>query len=252
MNQLTKPSCRSLTLAILSVALAVPMFGGTALADTPDPAQVVPTAEGARIARDGAAVNIAGEVARYVVGPLGHVHAFLLKDGTAVMVHETGGDAMAKTVPVGQSVRVEGWSPASSNGKAVFRAAVYSQQGQIVSPPARGEQKLDRAARKERFAEFRAETEKLPEASAAGTVQAVIPGHRGRATAVVLNDGTSVFLRHRLAKAIADRGIQVGDKIQVAGKGATYPTGASVLAGSITFADGARFEARREPAVAAP
>ncbi len=246
MIQLSKSSCRSLTLAVLSLALAVPTFAGTALADAAaaGDTQAPPTAAeggGGHFAHEGARVNIAGDVARYVVGPLGHVRAFVLKDGTAVLLHGTSGDAMAKEVPVGQSVRVEGWSPTSSGGKAVMHAAVYSQHGQVVTPPARG---ADRAERKEERGELRAEVQRLPEASAKGTVEAVIPGHHGKALAVVLNDGTSVFLRHSLAKAVAARGIRVGDQIQTTGKGASYPLGASVLAGSITFADGTRFEAR--------
>jgi hypothetical protein len=75
-------------------------------------------------------------------------------------------------------------------------------------------------------------------------VESVILGHHGKTVAVVLNDGTSVFLRHSLAKAVMARGIRVGDQIQSSGKGATYPLGTSVLAGAITFGDGTHFEAR--------
>jgi hypothetical protein len=250
MIQLSK-SRRSLVVAALSVAVAVPLFAGTALADAADPAasQVASVAEeGARFGHEGTRVNVAGEVAKYVVGPLGHVRGFLLKDGTAVVLHGASGDTMAKDVPLGQSVRVEGWSPASSAGKAVMRAAVYGQQGQIVSPPARGERgeagREERMeARKEERKELRSELERLPEAGANGTVQAIIPGHRGKTMAVVLSDGTSVFLRRSLAKAVMARGIRVGDQIQSSGRGATYPLGASVLATSLTFADGSHFEA---------
>jgi len=192
----------------------------------------------------GARVSVAGEVGRYVVGPLGHVRGFLLKDGTAVMLHDTAGDAMARSVPVGQSVRVEGLSPASG-GKVIFRPTVYGQHGLVASPPARGERNQgDRSARDERRTELRADLAKLPEVSASGTVQTVLTGRRGAPVGVVLADGTSVFLRPRLIKAIGARGIHVGDRIDSTGKGGSYPLGASVLATTVTFGDGARFEAR--------
>jgi hypothetical protein len=247
MIQLTR-SCRSLGFALLSVALAVPMFAGTALADAPADGQVAPPADGAgRGEHRGTPVNVSGEVARYLVGPLGHVRGFLLKDGTVVMVHDEAGEAMAKVVPVGQTVRVEGVSPADSGGKMIFRAAVYTQkQGQVVTPPARGARGGGdvTAERKDRRGELKEELEKLPEASANGTVEAVISGRHGRSIGLVLRDGTTVFFRHSLAKALTERGIKVGDEIQSSGKGATYPLGASVLAGSITFKDGTHFEAR--------
>jgi hypothetical protein len=243
MIQLTKSS-RSLVLAVLSVAFAVPALSTSAFADVaPAVAQTADVSAAPAGARAGARVNVSGEVSRYVVGPLGHVRGFLLKDGTAVMVHETAGDAMAKEVAIGQSVRVEGWSPASSGGKAIRHAAVYGQHGQVVTPPARGAEPRDRSARKEAWNEKREEVAKLPAASANGTVEAIISGRRGKPEGVVLTDGTSVFLGHGLAKAVMARGIRVGDRIQSSGKGATYPVGASVVVSSITFADGSRFEA---------
>ena len=247
-----KSSSRSLTVALFSLALAVPAFAGTAFADVPSPPVATPEALGdvagvqARPARQGSPVSVVGEVARYVVGPLGHVRGFVLKDGTAVMVHDTAGDAMSKTVAVGESVRVEGWSPTASGGKQVMRAAVFGPHGQVVTPQARGSQATaprDPSAWQAKRAELKAEVAKLPEASANGTVQSVIYGHHGKVEAVVLTNGTSAFLRPSLAKQVATRGIRVGDQIQSSGRGASYPLVASVAVGSITFADGTHFEA---------
>ncbi len=247
MIQPNKSPIRSLAVAALSLALAVPALAGTAFADASpvDQASAAAAAEGAdgRSGRNGSPVTVVSEVARYVVGPLGHVRGFLLKDGTAVMVHGAAGDAMAKDIPVGQSVRVEGWSPASSGGKAVMHASVFGPRGQVVTPPARGAAPYDPTARRAEWGERREEIARLPDASANGTVQTVIVGHRGKPVAVVLADGTSVFLRHGLAKEVMARGIRVGDQIQSSGKGATYPLGASVVVSSITFADGTHFEA---------
>lgn len=240
MIPLTKFACRTL----VSVALAVP---AAAFIATSAFADIAPTAQeasevGAPRAHPGTRVNVSGEVARYVVGPLGNVRGFLLKDGTAVMVHGKAGDAMAKEVAVGQSVRVEGWSPTASAGKQIRGAAVYGQHGQVVAPPQRGERPRDPAARGERMNEMKAQIAKLPDASANGTVANVITGHHGKPVAVVLTDGTSVFLSPRLAKEVMARGVRPGDQIQSVGKGATYPLGASVVVRSITFGDGAHFE----------
>jgi hypothetical protein len=248
MAHISKSSARSVVLAVLTAALAVPAFAGTALAD------VVPgtaSSSAAAVApRQGTRVNVVGEVARYVVGPLGNVRGFLLKDGTVVPLHGDAGASMARDVPVGQSVRVEGWSPAASSGKAIMHAAVFGQHGQVVTPPARGEGGKGReqrahepGAKSAKWGAMKEELAKLPAASASGTVQAVIPGHKGKSVAVVLNDGTNVFFAPRLAGQMKARGIQVGDRIQAQGKGATYPLGASVLARSVTFGDGTRFEA---------
>ena len=61
-----------------------------------------------------------------------------------------------------------------------------------------------------------------------------------------------MFLRPSLAKALMARGIRPGDRIQGAGKGASYPLGASVVVSSITFGDGTRFEGAPRNAPAAP
>ena len=135
---------RSLVVAVTSVALAVPMLaslGSTALADQGPPvagAEVAADVAGAP-RHQGTRVNVAGDVGRYIVGPLGHVRGFILKDCTVVMVRGNSGDDMARQVPIGQPVRVEGWSPAASGGKEIRRAAVYGQHGQIVAPPVKGE-----------------------------------------------------------------------------------------------------------------
>jgi hypothetical protein len=228
---------------VVSVALGIPVAAGlaaTAFADVTPEASTA--AEIGRAAHQGSRVNVTGDVARYFVGPLGHVRGFLLKDGTAVMVHGTAGDAMAKDVAVGQPVRVEGFSPTASGGREIVHAAVFGQHGQVVTPPTRNGEERDPATRQEHWSEIKEQIAKLPEASANGTVQAVVTGHRGKPIALVLTDGTSVFLRPRLAKEVMTRGVRVGDRIQSSGNGATYPLGASVLVRSISFADGAHFE----------
>jgi hypothetical protein len=160
---------------------------------------------------------------------------------------------MAKSVQVGESVRVEGVSPGAANGKLVFRASVFGQHGQVVAAPSRGGEGRDPSAREAKREEMKAALARLPDASASGTVETVIQGRHGKVEGVVLNDGTSLFLRHGLARQVASRGVRVGDTVQATGKGGSYPLGASVLVKSITFGDGARFEAPlRGPAPEAP
>ena len=228
-------ACFASLLTTLAMASAPLAFADTGPAPEASPA----AAHAAR-----AHVSVVGEVGRYVVGPLGHVRGFVLKDGTVVMVHDAAGDAMAKDVPIGQSVRVEGVRDRANAG-SLFRAAVYGQHGQIVAAPNGREHGSDPATRQERRTEVRDELEKLPAASANGTVAAVLEGHHGKTVGVVLSDGTSVFLRPSLVKALAGRGIRVGDRIDSTGRGAVYPIGASVLARSVTFGDGAHFEVQR-------
>jgi len=247
---LTQLTSRSLALAAVSLALTIPAltgFAGTAFADDAPAPQAAVTIAGAETAphvRQGTPANVSGAVARYVVGPLGHVRGFVLKDGTIVMVHGTAGDGMAKQVRVGEVVRVEGWSPTASGGKEVMHASVFGPHGQVVTPPARGERQRDMGARKAERQEERAEIAKLPDASANGTVETVMMGRRGKPGALVLTDGTSVILSHSLSREVMSRGVRVGDRIQSSGKGATYPAGASVYVRSIAFADGTRFEAK--------
>jgi hypothetical protein len=253
MIQLSKAS-RSLLVAVstaLSASLAVSVYPALAFADVAPAAapsvEATPAAQaGARVNHKGSPVSLAGEVTRYVVGPLGHVRGFVLKDGTTVKIREEAGDAMARAVPIGQQVRVEGWSPASSVGKSVMHAAVYGQHGQVVSAPTRDagvNVSRDPSAREQRWSAMKAEIAKLPEATANGTVETVIAGRHGRPMGVVLADGTSVFFRPSLAKAMSARGVRIGDRIQSTGKGATYPMGVSIVVDTVSFADGTHFEA---------
>jgi hypothetical protein len=186
--------------------------------------------------------HAAGELARYIVGPSGHVRGFTLKDGTVVLVRPRLGDALADQVTVGQTVRVDGRSTANEP-KVVFRAAVYGPHGQIAAPAAGGE-KHGRMSKEERAnmrAQRREALAKLPAASADGTVQAVISGRHGAPRTLLLSNGASVFLDRSLVQALGGRSIRVGDAVKVSGKGGTYKNGASVAANELVMGDGTRF-----------
>ena len=225
----------SIAVASLTLALAVPALADAAAA--PGEARVSHAAE----------VHTSGELSRYIVGPAGHVRGFLLRDGTVVNLRPKAGDEMAKGVTVGQTVRVDGFGP-MDNGKLVFRANVFGPHGQVATMPAWHEPaKTDEAGRARKREEWKKEhadeLAKLSPVATQGTVQTVLTGHHGAPYAVLLSNGVNVFLSRPMAKELASRTVKTGDVIQVTGRGGTYPLGTSVLATSVTFADGTKLDA---------
>jgi hypothetical protein len=195
-----------------------------------------------------AEVHPAGTVARYIVGPAGHVRGFMLRDGTVVFTGR-GGDKMAADVAVGQTVRIDGRaSPSASN--VVVRAKVFGPHGEVSEPRAdNGQWKtLDPEQRKEqRKARRQKEMEelaKLPAASLDGTVQTVVTGRRGNPRALILSNGSNVVIERSLRKAMAGRAIKAGDVVHASGKGGTYANGASIEATELTLADGTHFSGK--------
>jgi hypothetical protein len=223
---------------LVASVLAVLSASASAFASEPEPQS--PNAGRPALAE----VHPAGTVARYIVGPAGHVRGFMLRDGTVVFTAR-GGDKMAADVPVGQTVRVDGRAaPNASN--IVVRARVYGPHGQIAEPGGNGQWKtLDPEQRKEqrkaRRQKEREELEKLPAASLDGTVQTVVTGRRGRPRALILSNGADVVLERSLVRAMGGRAIKVGDLVHASGKGGTYANGAAIEATELTLADGAHF-----------
>jgi hypothetical protein len=200
-----------------------------------------------------------GTITRYIVGPMGHVRGFVLDNNAVVMIHRRGGDALAQQAPVGQAVRVEGFAH-PSNPQVIHRATVYAANGALlVAPPpfphagvpfvpgapgAPGAQVPPRgpggrrAMRMHRRQMMMARLAQLPPRTASGTVQTVVAGPRGGVRALLLSDGTSVFLHPGLTRALRQRGIQQGETVRASGRGNAYPQGPSLIAEQLTFADG--------------
>ena len=207
-----------------------------------------------------AAAQTSGTLARYIVGPAGHVRGFVLDNGVLVMLQGPG-DAMAQQVPVGQAVRVEGFV-VPGNEHVFHRTTVYGPSGAVVAAPmgpppgAEGPWQhwgpgmggpgaghgpgqghgpgMGPGPGMGRFAQ-------LQPFNAAGAVAFVLGGPRGGVHGLLLADGTSVFLPRPLAMAVHQRGgIRVGEVVRVSGRGGHYALGASVLAEQIVFADGSQ------------
>jgi hypothetical protein len=246
-----------LTSVALTAALALG-FGSLAPAFAQAPAQQQQQQQ--RPGRpEFAPTQASGAVARYIVGPMGNVRGFVLDNGAVVMTHGHG-DALAQQVRVGQSVRVEGFANPSAP-RLIRRATVYGANGAVlIAAPARpaegfhrghrghgGQEGHGRHGRHERgegrrggeFREqMRARLAQLPARTANGTVQTVLAGPRGGVRALLLADGTSVFLHPHLSRELRQRGVQSGESVRVAGRGAVYPQGTSMIAERIQFADG--------------
>jgi hypothetical protein len=199
-----------------------------------------------------AEVHPTGTVARYIVGPAGHVRGFMLRDGTVVFTGR-GGDKMAADVAVGQTVRVDGRAaPNASN--VVMRAKVYGPHGEVSEPGAGaggGRQQwktLDPEQRKERRQARRQkhmeELAKLPATSLDGTVQTILTGRQGNPRALILSNGGNVVLERSLVRSMGGRPLKVGDVVHASGKGGTYQNGASIEATELTLADGTHFASK--------
>jgi hypothetical protein len=75
-------------------------------------------------------------VARYIVGPEGHVRGIQLADGALVWIHGRGeGDALAPRLPVGQTVHVEGMVHTGSPTVNFFHATIRGADGTVLLAP---------------------------------------------------------------------------------------------------------------------
>jgi hypothetical protein len=192
-----------------------------------------------------------GTIIRYIVGPMGHVRGFALNNGAVVWVHGHGGDALAQSAPVGQAVRVDGLAPAATP-HVIRHATVYGANGAVLAAPPNGtpgaagamgphmRNPQMRGAAMARFGQ-------LPQHNASGTVQIVVPGPRGRIHVLLLSDGSTIYLHGAIAHEVNRHGVNVGDSVQVSGRGNAYPLGAAVMAESVTFADGTSVTAPQTP-----
>jgi len=231
---------RTALLASVVTGLSTFALGASAFAD--EPAQAEAPHPHAQLPE----VHPAGTVARYIVGPAGHVRGFMLRDGTVVYTGR-GGDKMAADVAIGQTVRVDGHSSPSAPN-VVIRAKVFGPHGEVAEPGGGGRgnwKALDPEQRKERRAERqekrKEEMAKLPAASLDGTVQTVVMGRRGKPRALILSNGGNVVLERSLTHALGGATLKVGDVVHASGKGGTYKNGASIEASELTLADGTHF-----------
>jgi hypothetical protein len=238
---MSKESTMKLSPLALSAFLALGTL--SALPAIASAQNLAPSASGPAMAGPPLApAQTSGTVTRYIVGPMGHVRGLTLNNGAIVMLNGRLGDAVARQIPVGQPVSINGFAN-PSNPLEIFRASVSIPSGAVVATPAfqgYGQQGGANGHHRDpaRRAEMTARLAQLPVRNASGTVQAVLAGPRGRAHGVLLSDGTSVFFGRGIARDVSQRGLHVGESLRVSGRGNTYPQGASLLADALTFADG--------------
>lgn len=216
---------------------AIAQHAGPQVGDAQRPAPVAASAD--------------GQIARFIVGPMGHVRGFVLDSGTLVMTGGREDEATATLLAVGNAVHVAGFglpgmpltimhATVSVNGQVVIAPREHGQHGggargawQSLSP-------ADRMARFEAHSQQRdARIAQLPAVTTSGTVQLVLAGPRGGAHGVLLSNGASVFFPRPIAEAIRARGgLHSGESLHVVGHGGNYPQGTSVFAQRLTFSDG--------------
>ncbi|MFO0607751.1 MAG: hypothetical protein U0324_31600 [Polyangiales bacterium] len=272
-------------LSHLALALSLALGAATAAAQT---APAAPAAQApARPAP--VAAQAAGNLARFVVGPNGHVRGLALNNGTIVMLPPRAGADLAQRVGVGVPLRVEGFSvPGAPH--MIFRATVRGADGSVlVAAPqgpmgphggfgaGRGEHPEHGGMRggmrggmhrggpwggrggaheggmRGGFGAARAaRLAAMPQQRLNGTVQQVIAGPRGGVRALLLSNNATVTVPRPMAAPLAQRGVRVGESVQVVGRGTATPQGTGVIAEQLTFADGARFAADLTAPPAAP
>lgn len=261
------------------LALSLALGAGSAAAQNAPPAS--PAAPDAARTPPVAA-QASGTLARYVVGPGGRVRGFALNNGTLVMLPPRAGGDFAQRVAVGTPVRVEGFARPGAPAQVIFRATVRAADGSVLvaapqgpmgpragadvgrGPGARGGMhgrghggrwgmrggrrggmRGDPGARAAHLAA-------MPAQRVSGTVQQVVAGPRGGVRTLLLSNNVTVTVPRAMAAPLAQRGVRVGEAVQVAGRGTATPQGTGVVAEQLTFADGARFTADLAAPPAAP
>ncbi len=249
---------------LASLALSASMvLGLAAVAEAQSPPQA-----GAEAPRPAfTPTQTTGPVARYILGPAGHVRGFQLANGAVVWVHGHEGDALAQRVPVGQSVRVEGFVIQGAPTTVIHRPTIQASDGTtlVTAPPMppggfRGprepggrEAGEGHEGHMHGMMEHRLERlEAMPQYSANGTVQTVLQGPRGGIHGLLLANNTAVFFPRPISEGLRAHGVQPGQVVRVNGRGGAFPLGASVLAEQVTLADGTTLSAPLPAAPAAP
>lgn len=226
-------------------------------------AQNVPAApaQGAMNRTPPVAAQTSGNLARFVVGPGGHVRGLALDNGALVMLSPRSTQDIASRVRVGQPLRIEGVTRAGAGTTVLHRATVRAADGTVlVAPPARPSDAQPgmrrgrdgahhgprmHARRGARRAERRAERlASLPPQQVSGAVQQVVTGPRGGVRALLLANNATVMVPRAMGQQLGQRGVRAGETVRVAGRGNTTPQGTGVVAERLTLADGTTLSAQ--------
>ncbi len=207
--------------------------------------------------------SLQGAISRFVLGPMGRVHAVVLDSGKVVMLGRRG-DRAAQSLGVGARIQVSGYASAQAPN-TILGATIRDASGNVLAQPnprmiqrmtqpggmqagrhhgggmrrghgrhaeAQGAQGHGRrAAMQQRLAQ-------LPQRNASGTVSTVIVGPRGHIRGAVLQDGTSVMFNRQLAQAATQQQLAAGQRLSIQGRGDQYAQGVALVAERVTFANG--------------
>ncbi len=185
--------------------------GKTTVIDTPPPVMK--------------AVERQGTIERVLVNPHGDVDTVLLADGTTVRLAPTPpSDRLAK----GQTVQIVG----EGTGNFVRATRIASASGDVLTnestppvppqPPKAGKD------------------DPMQDLKTSSTIERIVRGPRGEPDALVLADGATVKLPPRL-RDDAGESLKEGARVQVAGRGGSYPQGMSLRATSVQVDGGQTF-----------
>ncbi|MBL8683113.1 MAG: hypothetical protein JNK05_28355 [Myxococcales bacterium] len=212
--------------------------------------------------------SLQGAVSRFVLGPMGRVHAVVLDSGKVVMLGHHG-DRAAQSLGVGARIQVSGYSSAQAPN-TILGATIRDASGNVlVQPNPRMIQRLTQPGGMQghhgghgrgmhrrhamqgpqgaqgpqgqghgrRFA-MQQRLAQLPQRNATGTVSTVIVGPRGNIRGAVLQDGTSVMFNRQLARAATQQQLAAGQRVTIQGRGDQYARGVALVAERVTFANG--------------
>ncbi len=257
----------SLTLGATLALGSVIAWAQTAPVAQPTQAQPAPVAF--------SAATTQGAITRFVLGPMGRVHAVVLDSGKIVMLGHHG-DRAAQSLSIGSRIQVQGYASAQAPN-TIMGATVRDASGNVVvqpnprmlqrftqQPGAAGAQQpggwghhggrgMHRGHGRHqqggpgaqgaqgpqgRRAMMQQRMASLPQRNASGTVQTLLVGPRGHIRGVLLQDGTSVTFDRSLSQAATQQRLAVGQTLAVQGRGDQYARGVALFAERVTFANG--------------
>jgi hypothetical protein len=215
--------------------LALSLSLGTAVATVSTFAHADAAQAGAAAA---APTVVDGRFQRYLVSPRGETMGLLLDGGTVVRVHP---EAMAKGAPelkAGDMIHVEGRAMKTPTGQVVMHALVKRGSDVIADATAMKDHEHGKKGDHKKGDHKKGEHDKstLAPLTSTGKIVAIVTGHKGKVSGVVLDDGTTASAGHK--SDLGALGLKVGDQVTLTGKGGVYPRGKGMMIEQVKLASG--------------
>ena len=209
--------------------LALSLSLGTAVAtvSTFASADATPAAQAGAAAAAPTVVD--GRFQRYLVSPRGETMGLLLDGGTVVRMHP---EAMAKGAPelkAGDMIHVEGRAMKTPTGQVVMHALVKRGSDVIADATAMKDHEHGKKGDHKKGDHKKGEhdTSTLAPLTSSGKIVAIVTGHEGKVSGVVLDDGTTASAGHK--SDLGALGLKVGDQVTLTGRGGVYPRGKGMM-----------------------